>query len=237
MNYQELNTKYLQIFDFISRNRIRDALDTLGLLCNHCRNRDLKAQLDEHADTYLNLLKYAFELNDDPQKEKVYNRLVKAVIGLADDVKEEIIRTSNLLNYYKLRIIPESLTDKVLSDTSRMVEQITLQKESAEDLNLQGVYATPGYKENIRSLFMVIWHSDKLKDTVIRMLEQISRADTIAWYDKCILVSALNLSLRRHFDSNKIGLLFSFYESGEKVRRVCKPGVVWHSDRRIITIL
>ena len=28
-----------------------------------------------------------------PQKEMVYNRLVKAIIGLADDVKEDIIRS------------------------------------------------------------------------------------------------------------------------------------------------
>lgn len=216
MNYQELNTRYLQVFDYISKSCIKDALDTLGILCNHCRNRDLRSQLDEHADTYLNMLKYAFELSDDPQKEKVYNRLVKAIIGLADDVKEDIIRSSNLLNYYKFRIVPESLSDSVMSDISRTIERLSLQKESEEDLNWQRIYATPEYKENIRVLFRIIWHSDKLRDTEIRLLDQISKTETIAWYDKCILVSALNLSLIRHFDSNKINLLFNFYESGEK---------------------
>ncbi len=216
MNYQELNTRYLQVFDYISKSCIKDALDTLGILCNHCRNRDLRSQLDEHADTYLNMLKYAFELSDDPQKEKVYNRLVKAIIGLADDVKEDIIRSSNLLNYYKFRIVPESLSDSVMSDISRTIERLILQKESEEDLNWQRIYATPEYKENIRVLFRIIWHSDKLRDTEIRLLDQISKTETIAWYDKCILVSALNLSLIRHFDSNKINLLFNFYESGEK---------------------
>lgn len=216
MNYKELHTKYTKVFDFISKNRIKDALDTLGILCNHCRNRDLRARLDEHADTYLNMLKYAFELNEDPQKEKVYNRLTKAIIGLADDVKEDIIRSNNLLNYYKLKIVPETLCDQVLTDLTRSIDQVSLQKESGNEADSQMIFASPDYKENIRALFRIIWHADKLRDTEIQLMSRISKKDTIAWYDKCILVSALNLSLIRHFDSNKIKLLFDFYESGEK---------------------
>jgi tetratricopeptide (TPR) repeat protein len=210
---------YIQVFDFIAKSRIKDALDTLGVLCNHSRNRDFRLQLDNHAETYLNMLKYAFELKDDPQKEKVYNRLVKAIISLADDVKEDIIRSNSLLNYYNLKILPESLSERVVSDVSKMVDKLMLQKESGEesqdDMGVHNIYATQEYKDNIRAIFRVIWHSDKMKDTEIDLLDKISRSDTIAWYDKCILVSALTLSLIRHFDSNKINLLFGFYESGE----------------------
>jgi len=220
MNYQELNRKYLQVFDFIGKSRIKDALDTLGVLCNHSRNRDFRLQMDNHADTYLNMLKYSFELSDDPQKEKVFNRLVKAIISLADDVKEDIIRTNSLLNYYDLRIIPESLSESIVLDVARMTDQLILQHESRtaseDDTEIADLYATHEYKDNIRAIFRVIWHSDKLKDTEIELLGKISRSDAITWYDKCILVSALTLSLIRHFDSNKINLLFSFYETGGK---------------------
>jgi len=216
MNYKELNNKYQQVFDYLSKSRIKDALDILGILCNHCRNRDLRAQLESHADTYLNMLKYAFELSDDPQKEKVHDRLIKDIIGLADDVREDIIRSNSLLNYYKLRIEPESLSDQVVSDVSQVVDKLILQKESDAEADAMSVFTSAAYKENIRALFRIIWHSNKMKDTEISLLEKISRKDTIAWYDKCVLVSALNLSLIRHFDSNKISLLFSFYESEEK---------------------
>ena len=66
MTYAELNTKYNQVFDYIDKSRIRDALDTLRYLCNHGRNLDLRVQLDNHTETYLNMLKYSFELSDDP---------------------------------------------------------------------------------------------------------------------------------------------------------------------------
>jgi tetratricopeptide (TPR) repeat protein len=220
MNYQELNNRYQQVFDYIAKSRIKDALDALGILCNQSRNRDFRLQHDNHADTYLNMLKYAFELSDDPQKEEVYNRLVKAMISLADDVKEDIIRTNSLLTYYNLKIVPEAVSDRAVADASKMVDQLLLQKESRaesqDDTDILQRYATRDYQDNIRAIFRIIWHSDKLKDTEIELLTKISRSDAIAWYDKCVLVSAITLSLLRHFDSNKINLLFSFYEGGEK---------------------
>jgi len=215
MNYQDLNGKYHQIFDFISKSRIKDALDMLGILCNQCRNRDLRSRLDDHRETYLKMLKYAFELSDDPQKEKVYGRLVKAIIGLADDVREDIIRSKNLLNYYNLKILPAGISDQVVADVSGFIDRLILQQESEPESDFQGVYAGEGYKQNIRALFRIIWHSDKLKDTEISLIRMISTTTTISWYDKCILVSALSLSLIRHFDSNKIDLLFDYYGSEE----------------------
>jgi len=220
MNYQELNTRYLQVFDFIERNRIRDALDTLRYLCSHGRNLDLRTQLDNHTETYLNMLKYSFELADDPQKELVYNRLVKAILALADDVKEDIIRSHNLLKYYKLKTIPETDSEFTIGEITRLLDRITLLQESKsgekDGVKPEDVFNTKIYKDSIRDLFYIIWQSDKLKDIEIELLTRLSKPETIAWYDKCILVSALTLSLLRHFDSNKIDQLFNFYENCEK---------------------
>lgn len=220
MNYQELKGRYRQVFDYIGKSRIKDALDSLEILCNHSRNRDFRQQLDNHTETYRNILKYAFELTDDPQKEMVYNRLVRAIVSLADDVKEDIIRTGNLLTYYTLKLSPELLAETVISDTSKMVDKLVLRQESApvakEGEQSEAFYATQEYKDNIRAVFRIIWHSDKLKDKEIELLNKICQTRSILWYDECILVSALTLSALRHFDSNKINLLFDFYESGEK---------------------
>ncbi len=219
MTYPELKSKYNQVLDFISKRRVKDALDTVRYLCNHGRNLDLRTRLEDHTQTYLNMLKYSFELSDDPQKELVYNRLIKAIIGLADDVKEDIIRSGNLLSYYKLKTIPEARSEEAFAGVNRLMDKLSLIRESKEgdeqNEAARNVYVSTEYKEEINMLFGIIWHSDKLKDTDISLLKKVSQTGTIAWYDKCTLVSALTLSLIRHFDSNKIDLLFSFYESGE----------------------
>ena len=133
MNYRELHARYLQIFEYISKSRIKDAIDAVGVLANLSRNKDFREQIDAHAETYLNMLKYAFELSDDPQKEKVYNRLAKSVISLADDVKEDIIRSNNLLSYYNLRRLPDPLAESKIADLSKMNDQLVLQKEPEQE--------------------------------------------------------------------------------------------------------
>jgi len=220
MTYAELNSKYHQVFDYIDKSRIREAMDTLRYLCNQGRDLDLRVQLDNHNETYQNLLRYSFELSDDPQKERVYNRLVKAIISLADDVKEDIIGSNNLLKYYRLNVIPEQVADHTIQELAKLSDRITLVRESGnaegEGDAVENIFMTPVYRENVRNLFYIIWHSDKLKHTEIELLSRLSKPGTIAWFDKCILVSALTLSLIRHFDSNKIDQLFNFYEAAEK---------------------
>jgi tetratricopeptide (TPR) repeat protein len=219
MTYAELSTKYNQVIDFIGKSRVREGLDTLRYLCNHGRDLDLKVRLEDHIQTYLNMLKYSFELSDDPQKELVYNRLIKAIIGLADDVKEDIIRSGNLLRYYQLKTIPEAQSEQAIVEISRLMDTLTLPGEPEEGNEesdaFRKAFESAEYREKINMLFQIIWHADKLKDTEITILKKLSRPGTIAWYDKCTLVSALTLSLMRHFDSIKIELLFNFYENGE----------------------
>jgi tetratricopeptide (TPR) repeat protein len=219
MTYAELKTKYNQIFGYIEKSRVKEALDTLRYLCNHGRNLDLRTRLDDHTQTYLNMLKYSFELSDDPQKVHVYNRLIKAILGLADDVKEDIIRSGNLLRYYQLKTIPEAQSEQAILEISKLMDRLTLLAESKEGNEVSDAiskaFESNEYKEKINMLFLIIWHSDKLKDTEIALLKKVSIPGSIAWHDKCTLVSALTLSLMRHFDSNKIDVLFNFYENGE----------------------
>lgn len=224
MTFTALKTGYNQVIGYIEKNRIRNALDSLRILCNQGKNLDYRNQLEGHTETYLNMLRYSFELSDDPQKEGVYNRLVKSIIGLADDVREDILRSGNLLQYYRLRIQPETAADEAMTAISLEIGRLALLRETAQsgedDGSLEFEFNQPSYKDSMQKLFLLVWHADKLKDTEIGLLEKLTGQSNIAWYDKCVVVSALTLSLLRHFDSNKIHLLFNFYEAGEKQ--------VWH---------
>ncbi|MBN1159177.1 MAG: hypothetical protein JXA61_07330 [Bacteroidales bacterium] len=219
MNYRELKEQYLKVIDCIDRKQVKDALDALGVLCNFCMNRDLRTQLDNHTETYANILKYAFELGTDPDKEKVYMRLVKSILGLADDAKEDIIRSENLLRYYDQNVIPDQESDQIVAELVKSVDRIALEQEAGiDEENGEGNRDTSGdtyVNSNIPLMFRIILLSDKLKENEIRLLETVSKPGNLKWYDKSILVSALTLSLIRHFDISKVNLLFGFYESGE----------------------
>lgn len=219
MKVDELNRVYNQITGSIAAKKLKDAFDSLALLANRCENRDLKNQLDNHLETYRNILKYSFELKDDPEKEQVYNRLLKALTELADDIKEDLIVSNNLLSYSSLKkkIQQEAvLTEHAVNEYLR---QLHAEKERAELLEESGSKSMTESlvtdRKTIADLFRLIWLTDKFQDTGIRLVSGISSSPSFPWYDKCVVVSALTLSLLRHFDSQKISLLFDFYEASE----------------------
>ena len=67
MDHKELTTKHTQVVGHVINNRVKDAFDVLRDLAIRCRNKDLLQQLTDHVEIYRNILKYSFELGDDPE--------------------------------------------------------------------------------------------------------------------------------------------------------------------------
>ncbi len=219
MKYDELIKNYNRFFEYIKEKRLKNAFDLLGIMANQCRNRDLKNQLDNHFETYLNMLKYSFELSDDPEKEKVYTRLLKSLTELADDIKEDIIVNQNLLTYSDIKKKTWYQIEQAETESTEYIEKLNFKKEIESLIEEAGdkkdIAEWPGARKTMTKLFHYIWLTDKLRDNEIKLLSNICSSNAFPWYDKCVVVSALTLSLLRHFDSKKINLLFDFYEMME----------------------
>ena len=221
MSYKELILKYNKFFDLISKKHIKDAFDVLKELIEKCRNKDLKNQLDNNYNIYQNILKYSFELGDDPEKENVYGRLLKSITELADDAKEDIICNYKLLSYYqhKAGIKKGEHLDENASD--EIVKHLEFEREiiqmlgSTPDTKKSSRTEEENYKKSLINIFKIIWLTDKFKEGEIELVDRICKTKSLPWYDKCLIISSLTLSLFRHFDSNKIALLFKFYETEE----------------------
>lgn len=217
MKYKNLIEEYNKVIDFVGRRRLKETFDILKRLAVQCKNIDLINQTENYYQVYSNMLKYSFELTDDPEKENVYKHLVKSILELADDIKEDIIINSGILNYYKEKTEFSDLNAITESDSEEIVENLQFSHEIEKILDsvTDTAIDDKDYKFNINRLFKYIWLSDKLKEAEIHLVQTIRTSKSIPWYDKSVLVSALTLSLFRHFDSKKVMLLIDFYESGE----------------------
>jgi tetratricopeptide (TPR) repeat protein len=222
MNYKDLILKYTRFFQLVSKKQIKDAFDILKELVEKCKDKDLKNQFENQYGIYQNILKYSFELGDDPEKEKVYGRLLKSITELADDVKEDIITGNRLLSYYQYKSeikkehqLDEDEPDEIVKhlEFDREIEQMLQStsgiKKPAEISNEQN------YKKSLINIFKIIWLSDKFKEAESELVSKIINKKSLPWHDKCLIITSLTLSLLRHFDSNKIALLFDFYETEE----------------------
>ena len=221
MNYKQLLEKYRLFFKYIHQKRLISAFNVLNELAGKCRNSDLKVQLEHYYDTYKNMLKYSFEFGDDPEKEKVYRKLVKSLIELVDDMREDLIEGYNMLSYYNYRKHISASSTITKNDSAELVEKLEFEQEVQQILDTKTKNKQPagdeenGYKNSLSKIFELIWFTDKFGEAEIDLVSQISKTKSLPWHDKSILVTALTLSLFRHFDSNKIMLLLDFYEQEE----------------------
>src|SRR4030042_2676478 len=129
MDKQELAREHGKVVDFVISNRVKDAFDILTSLAGHCRDKDLQQQLYEHLEIYRNILRYSFELADDPEKQKVYSHLQKSILELADDIREDILYHHNLLSYYRQK--PARGSGQILSEqeSSEIADNLAFKKE------------------------------------------------------------------------------------------------------------
>src|SRR4030043_1777609 len=138
MKYKDLIRNIDLVYGHLYTGRLKDAMNALAMLANQCQNRDLKSQLDNHLDTYRNMLKYSFELTDDPEKEKVYTRLLKALTGLADDIKEDLILNNNLLSYSNIKKQTQPEAEHIETISNEYIQQLNRKREMKELLEESG---------------------------------------------------------------------------------------------------
>lgn len=212
MRYKELLEKYSRFFDYIQHKQLKEAFDLLKDLVKLCKNKDLNDQMENLYQTYSNMLKYSFGMTDDPEKENVYHRLVKSLIELADDIKEDIVINHNLISYYRKKNEFERQVVTTFGESEELIENLEFSHEINTILRTGSVSS---YEDSILLLFNHIWLSDNLKEAESDLLKKICKAGMLPWYDKSILVSALTLSVFRHFDSNKVMILLDFFENNE----------------------
>jgi tetratricopeptide (TPR) repeat protein len=222
MNYRELKDKINQVYDNVAEHQVIDAMDQLEKLALDCKNKDFASQLEQHRETYRNMLKYSFELSDDPDKEKVYKHLMKSILELADDVRDDLIFNKKLLGYYIIKAEVDRDAHLRIGKSGKMFDSLSFQKEieyilgeTKTEENGGKIQAQEDYQRSLLNIFRIIWMTDKFHEDEINLVRQIIPSRYIPWYDKCILVSSLTLSLMRHFDVDKASLLFDFFDSKE----------------------
>jgi tetratricopeptide (TPR) repeat protein len=214
MTEQELKKQYTGICGNLAARRLKPAFDMLGKLI---AENGLGIYYDEYQnleETYHYMLKYTVEGTQDPERQKVYRKLIVSVFELADKIYEALrLRFSPSVEYERKRVFKnESITD--LKAFVAGVEDFYLQDESPADKDAQ-MAAAKTHLRQIRKLFYHIWFSDNLSSAEIEALRTFFTSPVILLPYKSFVVTSLMLSLQRFFDPEKFTLLFDAYDADE----------------------
>ncbi len=219
MSVQELREKQVKINDHIIEGRISLALPLISELAYASHQGIFIDSLENIEVTYKNILRYSFTGAPDPQRGSIYNNLLKQLLELSDKVFAHFFKKMGWGSLGR-----SSQDDYLLMDErekSALIDELSSEREfnllmkEVNQSTSDGQFSEK-YSQILTNVFNILWLKGKYEEGEKQMALHMIDGDAIPWYDKSLIVSAINLSLFNEFDVEKIELLFSIYEKQQK---------------------
>ncbi len=210
MNIKNINKHINTLHKYLDARRLNDAFEKLNKLIR--KNPEL-LQLEEHVEKQINIyrfmLKYSFSDVKDPDRDKIYARLLQSVYEITDHAKYIL---SNAHTNPSLNEIRKGSNSRFGMDREFM----------------EKVFFEITHDEDLRHIFNRYWLSHDLKQQDIEFVRKVVSNENLAWANEAILVSALTVGLMFNFNPLKLRLLFDFYyKGGNNVWQRALVGIVF----------
>ncbi len=243
MDVPKVIKQHKKICSLVSEKRIKQSLDILSDMINNTSLGDLRNEYESIVMTYRNMLTYTIEGINDPERERVYMKLIQSILGLSDRARQDILsRYSGWHTYwvkqqsereYKLsgRAIVESVDDLMFK--SDLDEWLKLSNEILPDPESE---ISKKHKNLIQNIFNHLWLTDYYGEAENSLINIILTSGKFRWYETSLFTSAITLSSFRTWQSKKIYHLISIYEAGqEQVMERALSGLIlnlhYYNDR------
>lgn len=196
MENKLLLKKHALCCQLVIEKKIHEAFAALQELVDMAHNSDLQTRLDDNRLTYTNILRYSFGEVEDPEKKTVYYHLLRSLLELADDTLELTLSGTGLRLY-------------------KTHQNWTADTAVAKIKNLASL---PDDKrsEEIKQMFNYLWLTDKFHESEKSFVTWALQKNYLQWWEKCLVISAMTLSLQRNFDETKVLLLIDAYKGNEE---------------------
>jgi tetratricopeptide (TPR) repeat protein len=218
INVKKINSKYDQLCSQLHDRKIKDALDSLQGLISEAGYSDFFVQQEHLESTYEQMLRYTLEGVHDPEREKIYMKLRKSIIQLADKVRSYLMRkysgwlTLTLQEELEKR---QKLTGKgVIESLDDLAFRVELDEIINEDKTSPSTTDLKR-RELIMEIFKHLWLTDEYGEAENSLASTILTCKDFTWYEQAQQVSAILLSGLRRFDEQKIHRMIDFTEVGD----------------------
>jgi len=211
MSVKEIKEAYNKICHHLSGKNIKDSLDLLLSLVKESQSGDL---IDNHYNiefTYRNILKYTVEGISDPERQKIYNHLIRDVYQLVDKVCDLLLSKQSGEIVYEIRNkYNENSFQTVINELNSTWSSVELQRvvnaDAENSAELQAL---------VNDLFHLIWSYSAIGSNNKELLAELLSKGPLPVRYKAVLVGAINLSLMNAFSYDYIKLLLELCTSKE----------------------
>ncbi|MBA4323321.1 MAG: hypothetical protein C0408_10945, partial [Odoribacter sp.] len=226
--------QHKRIGKLISEKKVRQSLDILDGMISSSSGGNLRDEYDNIVLTYRNILRYTIEGVKDPERNKIYLKLIQTILTLSDRVRQDILSHYSGWNTYWIKNQIEK--EHKLSGTSivETVDDLMFKQELDEWIKLTSeINPDPEseisrkHKQLIKNIFNHLWLTDYYGEAEESLISIIRSSGKFKWHETSIFVTAVTLSLFRTWQPEKVNNLISFYEDGkDQIRERALAGLI-----------
>ncbi|MBK7132882.1 MAG: tetratricopeptide repeat protein [Bacteroidales bacterium] len=223
MNVTKVIQQHKKLCSLVSEKRIKQSLDILSDMITGSASGDLHDEYDNIVMTYRNMLTYTIEGINDPERNKIYLKLIQSILGLSDRVRQDILSRYSGWHTYWIKEQAEKeikLSGKTIVET---VDDLMFKSELDEWLKLSNeVNPNPEseisrkHRQLIKNIFNHLWLTDFYGEAENSLIKIILKSGKFRWYESSIFTTAITLSSLRTWQSEKLFHLIKIYEAGQE---------------------
>ncbi|HPI69166.1 MAG TPA: tetratricopeptide repeat protein [Bacteroidales bacterium] len=223
MDTRKVIQQHKQLCSLVSAKKIKQSLDILKDMISSASSGDLRDEYDNLVMTYRNMLTYTIEGIDDPERSKIYIKLIQSILELSDKVRQDILSRTSGWNTYWLKqqtekeqklsgkTIVESVDDLMFK--SELDEWLKLSNEINPDPESE---ISKKHNQLIKSIFNHFWLTDYYGEAEDSLINIFLNSGKFRWYESSIFTTAITLSFLRNWQTEKLFHLIKIYESGKE---------------------
>ncbi len=240
MDKLKIDQLYKEACAFLEKKLLKDAFERIEVLIAESGLGELRNRLEQYQTTYKFMLQYTVQGTDDPEQERIYYGLLESAFELLDEVVQALLLRYDSGMVYSTKRSVENISDSQLNDVLKKIDQYYIAAEvddAVGQMNQTAASARLEHLDHMSLLYNFFWLSDQFKVKQISALNRFWNFDNGNVNDKCLMVSAVGMSLLRCFDVAKFEKLFDFCDSAEaEVRQRAIVGLLlalYKYDRRL----
>jgi tetratricopeptide (TPR) repeat protein len=226
--------QHKRISKLIAEKKVKQSLDILESMITESSGGFLRDEYDDIVLTYRNILRYTIEGVNDPERNKIYLKLMQTILTLSDRVRQDILSHYSGWNTYWVKQQMEKehkLSGKSIVET---VDDLMFKHELDEWLKLSNeINPDPDseisqkHRRLIKNIFNHLWLTDYYGDAEESLISIVRSSGKFKWYESSIFVTAITLSLLRTWQPEKVFHLIKIYEDGkDQVRERAIIGLI-----------
>jgi tetratricopeptide (TPR) repeat protein len=249
MDVAKIIQQHKKLDKLVLDKRLKESLDILSDMISGAASGELRDEYENIVMTYRNLLTYTIDGIEDPERDKIYNKLIQNILGLSDRAKQDILsRNSGWHTYWvrqqaekELRLSGKSIIESVddlmfksdLDEWLKISEEIiqnpktSKNKADSESMHNPSSDAARNHRKLIRNIFNHLWLTDYYGDAENSLIDIVLSPGNFHWYEMCLFTTAITLSALRTWQTEKLFILINLYTAAEdKVKERALTGLV-----------